>query len=266
MPCWGSRSSTAAVPPVPERQTAAAAGWAERSFTDTSMPSPSAVAGSGPSQLTSRTVTSDRARSRRGPTTTRGGGPAPAGRRRAPPPPGRGYRRFPAPCGCPHRVMDHPLVAAKHAAVDMDDVARFDRSRGRSFATTLGIVAVGDEADVLAVRLGRDLQTETPGQRAGSPALPRPPSGKRRNPAARAWWRTGNSSGPWRGRCRGAARRPAGQRRGGRNGRVASASAPRSRAVFSRSRNLTRWLQRTQGIGVSSAQIAVGEIVHHVPG
>ena len=50
---------------------------------------------------------------------------------------------------------------------------------------------------------------------------------------------------------------------GARSGRVAMARAPNSSATPSRSRNLTVWLQRMHGTGVSAAQVGVGEVVDH---
>ena len=75
-----------------------------------------------------------------------------------------------------------------------------------------GVAAFRHEADVLAVGLvgHGEAQSRRP---PGAPgAFPARPGGSAENPADRAWWRTGNSSGRARDRRRGGARRPAGAR------------------------------------------------------
>ena len=56
-------------------------------------------------------------------------------------------------------------MRAEHAAVEVDDLARRD-GLGPQPLDQPGIVAVGDEADVLAVGLGGDHQPRFRGQRA----------------------------------------------------------------------------------------------------
>ena len=56
-------------------------------------------------------------------------------------------------------------MAAEHAAVEVDDVAR-RCGFGPQALDQPGIIAVGDEADVLAVGLGGDLQAELGGDPA----------------------------------------------------------------------------------------------------
>lgn len=56
-------------------------------------------------------------------------------------------------------VVDDAVMLTQHAAVHMDDLARFGRI-GAQLADDLGIIAVGHEADVLAVRLVGDGQAE----------------------------------------------------------------------------------------------------------
>ena len=102
-------------------------------------------------------------------------------------------------------VADDALVAAEHAAVEVDDLAGLGGA-GPQLLDHRGIGAVRHEADVLAVGLVGHRQPvarrerprlglRAPGRRAGS-------AGSR---AARGWWRTGSSSGRAPGRRRGAA-------------------------------------------------------------
>ena len=70
----------------------------------------------------------------------------------------------PAPLA--HRVVNHSAMAAEHlAAFGMDDLPR-RLGRGMDRADDFGIVAIGHEADVLAVRLGGHAQARRPGQPA----------------------------------------------------------------------------------------------------
>ena len=64
------------------------------------------------------------------------------------------------------RVVDDALVAAEHAPVDMDDVARL-AGAGLQPLDHLGIVALRHEADVLAVVLVGDRQAQLARRRAG---------------------------------------------------------------------------------------------------
>jgi len=57
-------------------------------------------------------------------------------------------------------------VAVRHAAGGVDDLAWFQRL-GPEFGDDIGIIAGGDEADVLAVRLARDLQLQAARDVAG---------------------------------------------------------------------------------------------------
>ena len=57
------------------------------------------------------------------------------------------------------RVMDDALVAAEHAAVDMDDLAAL-HGAGLQALDDVAVAALRDEADVLAVGLLRDGQPE----------------------------------------------------------------------------------------------------------
>src|SRR3546814_9182007 len=52
-------------------------------------------------------------------------------------------------------MMDEPLVRAEHAPVDMDDIAPII-GFGAQLLHQRSIIAVGDEADVLAVGLARN--------------------------------------------------------------------------------------------------------------
>ena len=63
------------------------------------------------------------------------------------------------------RVMDDAVVAAEHAPVDMDDVARRGRSR-LQLGDDVEIAPLRHEADVLAVGLGGDRHAHLPGERA----------------------------------------------------------------------------------------------------
>ena len=69
-------------------------------------------------------------------------------------------------------------MAAEHAAVDMDDVARFRRARQQPL-DHVAVVAGGHEADVLAVGLVGDRRGQTRGRARAPAAFGRPPSGKR---------------------------------------------------------------------------------------
>ena len=55
--------------------------------------------------------------------------------------------------------MDQPPVPPHHPAIDMDDLAALVRIRAQ-LAHDLGIIAIGHEADVLAVRLQRYRQAQ----------------------------------------------------------------------------------------------------------
>ena len=102
------------------------------------------------------------------------------------------------------RVVDDALVAAEHAAVEMDDLAALHGAR----LETLDHVAVAplrDEADVLAVGLLRDGEPEFARELAGL-VLGQFAQGKAQEArAAPAWSHRGNSSGPGPDRPPGAA-------------------------------------------------------------
>ena len=63
------------------------------------------------------------------------------------------------------RVAQDAVMTAKHAAVDMDDLAGIGRCRPQ-LGDDVGIFALRHEADVLAVGLGRDRQAHLFGDRA----------------------------------------------------------------------------------------------------
>ncbi len=75
-------------------------------------------------------------------------------------------------------VMDDAVVAAEHAAVQMDDVARHRRARAQAL-DDVGVTAARHEADVLAVGLVGDGQAEAPRELARTSGLAQSPSGKR---------------------------------------------------------------------------------------
>ena len=60
--------------------------------------------------------------------------------------------------------MDHAAVASKHRAVEVDDLAR-RLGLGPQPLDQAGVIAVGHEADVLAVELGGDLELQLGGER-----------------------------------------------------------------------------------------------------
>ena len=64
------------------------------------------------------------------------------------------------------RVVDDAVVAAEHAAVDVDDVAGL-AGAGLEPLDDVGVVPVGHEADVLAVVLVGDGEAELARRRAG---------------------------------------------------------------------------------------------------
>ena len=102
--------------------------------------------------------------------------------------------------------VDDAAVLPEHAAVEVNDIAG-SRGFGPELLHQAGIIAVGDEADVLAVGLGRDRQPCLLGQLRTS-LLARSPKRETQEIelVARSCHR-GNSSG------RGADRRPCGVRR-----------------------------------------------------
>src|SRR6185503_2958533 len=60
--------------------------------------------------------------------------------------------------------IDHAVVAAEHAPVDVHDVARLDRARAKLFDNGL-ILAAWHKADVLTIRLFRHAQAKLRRQR-----------------------------------------------------------------------------------------------------
>ena len=75
--------------------------------------------------------------------------------------------------------MDDAVMAAEHAAVEIDDVAGIGRAR-HQLLDHVGIAALRHEADVLAVVLVGDRQPEAGAPARASPPWCRSPSGKRR--------------------------------------------------------------------------------------
>ena len=69
------------------------------------------------------------------------------------------------PLALADREVDDALVPADHAAIDMHDITRHSCLRAQ-LGDHVGIAAAGDEADVLAVGLGGDRETEFLGQSA----------------------------------------------------------------------------------------------------
>src|SRR3546814_3533535 len=63
------------------------------------------------------------------------------------------------PAPLPDGIMDEALVRAEYAAVDMDDVAPIV-GLGAQLLDQRRIIAIGDEADVLAVGLARDAEPQ----------------------------------------------------------------------------------------------------------
>ena len=76
------------------------------------------------------------------------------------------------------RIMQDAVMAAEHAAVEMNDIARQRRIR-LQLVDDIGILALRHETDVLAVGLLGDDEAHVFGKRAGF-GLGQMPSGKRR--------------------------------------------------------------------------------------
>ena len=76
-----------------------------------------------------------------------------------------------------HGEVDDAVVAAGHLAVQIDDIAGLGRA-GMQFFDDAGIRPVGNEADVLAVRLFGDRQPEPFGVPPGFRATGRPKFGR----------------------------------------------------------------------------------------
>ena len=136
--------------------------------------------------------------------------------------------------------MDQAAMRAQHPPVAIDDLAR-PRRLGPHLLDDPRIIAVGDEADVLAVRLVGDEQAELAGEIAHRRASAGRRAGSAGNRAGRGSSRTGNSSGRGPDRRRGAAPARSRRRRGGHNGR--------SRGNRRRARGRSRAGRRTSRSG-----------------
>src|SRR5205823_12476154 len=75
-----------------------------------------------------------------------------------------GFARYPQSLALTYREVNHAWMAAEHAPAFVDDLARPGRAR-RKMVDHTRIIAVGHEADVLAVRLFRDSESKVRGQR-----------------------------------------------------------------------------------------------------